>query len=88
VTISAGTSFRISKGEWKAAGTASFPGANTVTIRTGSVAGSGTIIGTAPVDALGNWVLSVRGSSVSSSTVINVAASRGGSATAIVTVRA
>jgi hypothetical protein len=88
VTISAGTSFRISKGEWKAAGTASFPGANTVTIRTGNVAGSGTIIGTAPVDALGNWVLSVRGSSVSSSTVINVAASRGGSATAIVTVRA
>jgi hypothetical protein len=88
VTIAAGSQFRISKGEWRASGTASFPGANTLTIRTGSTVGAGTFIATVPVDALGNWVLSTRGSTVLASTTINVVASRGGSALAAVTVRA
>ncbi|MFM2078237.1 MAG: hypothetical protein RJA49_2127 [Actinomycetota bacterium] len=86
-TIDAGTQFRTSKAEWRATGTASFPGANTVTIRTGSVVGGGTIIGTAPVDAVGVWTLSVRGSAVPGSTTINIVASRGGSSVGAVTIR-
>jgi hypothetical protein len=88
VTVNAGTQYRTTKGEWRAAGTASFPGANTVTIRTGSTVGSGTVIGTAAVDAAGAWVLQVRNPALPSSTFINVVASRGGSAVAGVTVRA
>lgn len=87
VTIAAGTQYRTSKAEWRATGTASFPGANTVTVRTGSVVGGGTIIGTAAVDATGAWTLNVRGSSAPQSTSINVVASRGGSAVAAVTIR-
>ncbi|MEN9645817.1 MAG: hypothetical protein RL238_2486 [Actinomycetota bacterium] len=87
VTVAAGTQYRTSKAEWRASGTASFPGANTVTVRTGSVIGSGTIIGTAAVDATGAWTLNVRGSSAPQSTSINVVASRGGSAVAGVTIR-
>jgi hypothetical protein len=87
VTIDAGTQFRTSKSEWRASGTASFPGTNTVTVRTGNVVGTGTIIGTAAVDVTGVWTLSVRGSAVPAATVINVVASRGGSSLAAVTIR-
>ena len=72
VTIDAGAQFRSSKGEWRATGTASFPGANTVTVRTGNVAGAGTTIATLPVDALGVWTMQVKGSPVPQSTTINV----------------
>ncbi len=88
VTIAAGTQFRISKGEWRGSGTASFPGANTVTVRTGSVVGAGTVIAVISVDALGAWTLNVRGSTVPAASTINVVASRGGSSVAAVTVRA
>ena len=95
VTITAGSQFRISKREWRASGTASFPGANTVTVRTGLVVGQGTVIGSVPVDALGAWTMQIRNSLVSpnptivgQNTTINVVASRGGFATdANVTVR-
>ncbi len=87
VTITAGTQFRTSKGEWRGSGTASFPGANTVTVRTGSVVGSGTVIAVIGVDALGAWTLNVRGSAVPASATINVVASRGGSSVAAVTIR-
>ena len=88
VTVAAGTQLRTTKGEWRATGTASFPGANTVTIKTGNIVGSGTVIGTAAVDALGAWTLNVRGSTVPASTFINVTSARGGSAVGTVTVRA
>ncbi|MEO8267543.1 MAG: IPT/TIG domain-containing protein [Ilumatobacteraceae bacterium] len=87
VTIDAGAQFRIGKGEWRATGTASFPGANTVTVRTGNVVGAGTVIATLPVDAVGIWTLQVRGSLVPQSSTINVVAVRGGSAVSAVTVR-
>ena len=87
VTIDAGAQFRTSKGEWRATGTASFPGANTVTVRTGNVPGAGTAIATLPVDALGVWTLQVRNSPVPQNNNINVVASRGGSAVSAVTIR-
>ncbi|MEO8266555.1 MAG: IPT/TIG domain-containing protein [Ilumatobacteraceae bacterium] len=87
VSVDVGAQFRISKGEWRATGTASFPGANTVTVRTGNVVGSGTVIATLPVDALGVWTLQLRNSPVPQNTALNVVASRGGSAVAAVTVR-
>ena len=86
-TIDAGAQFRISKGEWRATGTASFPGANTVVVRTGNVVGAGTTIATLPVDALGVWTMQIKGSPVPQSTTINVVASRGGSAVSAVTIR-
>jgi len=88
VTITAATpQYRISKAEWRAAGTASFPGANIVTIRTGNVVGSGTLVGTVAVSTAGTWTLQVINPSIPVNTAINVVASRGGSATATVTVR-
>ena len=87
VVIAAGTQFRTSKAEWRISGTASFPGANTITVRTGSTIGSGTIIGTAAVDATGAWTISIRGSSVPGSATVNAVASRGGSSVAAVTIR-
>jgi hypothetical protein len=88
VTITAATpQYRISKAEWRAAGTASFPGANIVTIRTGTVVGSGTLVGTVAVSAAGTWTLQVINPSIPVNTAINVVASRGGSATATVAVR-
>ncbi|MFZ4719223.1 MAG: IPT/TIG domain-containing protein [Ilumatobacteraceae bacterium] len=88
VTIAAGTQVRTTRGEWRGSGTASFPGANTVTVRTGSVVGSGTVVAVIAVDATGAWTLNVRGSTVPASTSINVVASRGGSSVAAVAVRA
>lgn len=87
VTVTTGSECRTTKNEWRLNGTASFPSANTVTVRTGSVAGSGTVIGTAAVDATGLWTIRVAGSPVCSST-INVVATRGGTAVATITVRA
>ena len=87
VTIDAGAQFRTSKGEWRATGTASFPGANTVTVRTGNVAGAGTTIATLPVDALGVWTMQIKGSPVPGNGNINVVASRGGQAVSAVTTR-
>jgi hypothetical protein len=87
VTITAGTQFRTGKAEWRASGTASFPGANIVTVRTGSVVGSGAVIASVPVDALGAWTLQVRNSPVGSATTINVMASRGGTAVSPVAIR-
>lgn len=87
VAVDPGAQFRISKAEWRATGTASFPGANTVTVRAGNVVGSGAVIAVLPVDALGVWTLQAKASPVPQDTAINVVATRGGSATAFVTVR-
>lgn len=87
VTITAGTEFRTTKNQWTAAGTASFPLANTITVRTGNVPGAGTLIGTAVVDALGAWTFTAKGSTVPQNANINVVASRGGSTASSVLIR-
>jgi hypothetical protein len=51
------------------------------------VVGSGTLVGTVAVSAAGTWTLQVINPSIPVNTAINVVASRGGSATATVTVR-
>ena len=57
--------------------TASPPPNTTMTIHTGTVPGAGTLLGTAPVDAAGNWVFNLANSAIPFNANVNVQSSYG-----------
>lgn len=85
--------YRTSRGRWVVSGTSSVPTPHNVTISYADGTSAGFVIGTAVVDALGNWALDIRGARdaldprTSGATQLNVTSKLGGTDTIGITIR-